>query len=80
MASKKTASRKKAPVKKTASAKKTAPAKKTAGKKKSTAPKRKSAPKKQTDLTSQLKKIGIGLMVLVAVCLTGAMVADLLIR
>jgi len=31
-------------------------------------------------MPSQLKKIGIGLMVLIAVCLTGAMLADLLIR
>ncbi len=80
MTSKKTASRKTGPVKKKASAKKTAPAKKMAGKKKSAAPKRKSPSTAQTNLMSQLKRIGIGLMILVAVCLTGAMVADLLIR
>ncbi|WP_024333233.1 divergent polysaccharide deacetylase family protein [Desulfotignum balticum] len=80
MTSKKTASRKTAGAKKTAAGKKTATAKKPAGKKKSTGSRRKSGKKTQTDLRSQLKKIGIGLMVLVAVCLTGAMVADLLIR
>jgi polysaccharide deacetylase 2 family uncharacterized protein YibQ len=64
------------------SSRKTAAAKKPARKKKSAAsrPRRKSSKKTQTDLTSQLKKIGIGLMILVAVCLTGAMIADLLIR
>ncbi|WP_040012085.1 divergent polysaccharide deacetylase family protein [Desulfotignum phosphitoxidans] len=80
MTSKKTSSRKTAGAKKTAVGKKPAAAKKPAGKKKSTASRRKSGKKPPTDLRSQLKKIGIGLMVLVAVCLTGAMVADLLIR
>jgi polysaccharide deacetylase 2 family uncharacterized protein YibQ len=74
MTSKKAASRK------PASAKKKTSARKPAGKKKSTASRRKKGKKPQPDLPSQLKKIGIGLMVLVAVCLTGAMVADLLIR
>ena len=74
MTSKKTASRK------TAGSKKKVGIKKPAGGKKPTASRRKSGKKPQTDLTSQLKKIGVGLMVLVAVCLTGAMVADLLIR
>lgn len=86
MTSKKTASRKpasvkkKAPAKKKVSAKKPASARKPAGKKKPAAARQKKGKKTQPDVPSQLKKIGIGLMILVAVCLTGAMVADLLIR
>jgi polysaccharide deacetylase 2 family uncharacterized protein YibQ len=59
---------------------KPAPARKPAAKKKTAASRQKKGKKSQPDLPSQLKKIGVGLMVLVAVCLTGAMVADLLIR
>ncbi len=66
-------SKKKAP-------KKPAPSKKPSGKKKTASPKKKSAAKKGVDVTSQLKKAMIGVVILVAVCLTGAMVADLLIR
>jgi polysaccharide deacetylase 2 family uncharacterized protein YibQ len=86
MTSKKTASRKpapgkkKAPAKKKVSAKKPASARKPAGKKKPAATRQKKGKKTQPDVPSQLKKIGIGLMILVAVCLTGAMAADLLIR
>jgi polysaccharide deacetylase 2 family uncharacterized protein YibQ len=74
MTSRKTPSRKPAPARKTTSARKPAAKKKTA------ASRQKKGKKSQPDLPSQLKKIGVGLMVLVAVCLTGAMVADLLIQ
>jgi polysaccharide deacetylase 2 family uncharacterized protein YibQ len=74
MTSKKTASRKPA-----ASRKKTSGVK-PVGKKKSAASRREKNKNTQSDMPSQLKKIGIGLMILIAVCLTGAMVADLLIR
>jgi polysaccharide deacetylase 2 family uncharacterized protein YibQ len=74
MTSKKTASRK------TAGAGKKASAGKAAGKKKSIPSSRRRGRSAKTDLPSQLKKIGIGVMVLVAVCLTVAMIADLLLR
>jgi uncharacterized protein len=59
--------------------KKTGAGKTTAGKKKGSSSK-KQARKKSVDIPSELKKVVIGILVLVAVCFTGAMVADILIR
>lgn len=65
--------------------KKPAPKKKAPGKtpsrtKKSSSPKKKDGSKKKVDVPSELKKVVIGILVLVAVCLTGAMLADIFIR
>jgi len=65
--------------KKTASRKK-AGAGKTTRKKKAPASGKKSVKKTSPDVRTQLKKIGLGILILVTVCLTGAMVADILIR
>ena len=73
MAIKKKGAKKPAPKKQTS--KKAAP-----GTKKSSSPKKKNGTKKRVDVPSELKKVVIGILVLVAVCLTGAMLADIFIR
>jgi uncharacterized protein len=60
--------------------KKTASSKNTGKKKKASKSGKKAGKKKHVDVSSQLKKVVIGVVVLVGVCLTGAMLADLLIR
>ena len=65
-------------IKKTAP-KKFGPSKKPVGKKKAPVPRKRSGKKKKT-LPFQIMRAGIGVLILVALCLTGAMVADLMIR
>ncbi len=65
--------------KKTSSRKKSG-AQKTARKKKVTTSGKKGVKKTKPDVLAQLKKIGFGVLILVTICLIGAMVADLLIR
>ncbi|MEE4362369.1 MAG: divergent polysaccharide deacetylase family protein [Desulfotignum sp.] len=60
--------------------KKPAPGKTPSRTKKSSSPKKKDGSKKNVDVPLELKKVVIGILVLVAVCLTGAMLADIFIR
>ncbi len=78
MAIKKKGAKKPAPKK--PAPKKTAPGKTPSRTKKSSSPKKKDGSKKKVDVPSELKKVVIGILVLVAVCLTGAMLADIFIR
>ena len=80
---KKTAPKKKSakrPAPKKQVSKKQAPGKTVTRTKKSTSPKKKGVTKKSVDVPLELKKVVIGILVLVAVCLTGAMLADIFIR
>jgi uncharacterized protein len=58
------------------------PLKKPVGKKPAPAPRKRGGKKKagKKTLSFQIKRAGIGMLILVALCLTGAMVADLMIR
>ncbi len=78
MAIKKKGAKKPAPKKQVS--KKSAPGKTPSRTKKSSSPKKKDGTKKSVDVPSELKKVVIGILVLVAVCLTGAMLADIFIR
>ncbi len=75
----KKAAPKKAVPKKSVS-KKAVPQKKTSGTKKSVSSKKKTGTSKNIDVPLELKKVLIGVLILVGVCLTGAMLADMFIR
>lgn len=75
---------KKKAAKKTATGKKktakTTPKKPASGTKKASSSTKQVRKKKTVDMVSQLKKVAIGVLVLSAVCLTAAMIADMLLR
>jgi len=54
--------------------------KKISGTKKSVSPKKKTGTPKKIDVPLELKKVIIGVLILVGICLTGAMLADMYIR
>lgn len=70
----------KKPAPKKSVSKKPAPGKTPSRSKKSTPSRKKDGSKKSVDVPAELKKVVIGVLVLVAVCLTGAMLADIFIR
>ncbi len=77
-AAKKTATGKTATGKKKTA--KTTPKKPASGTKKASSSTKQVRKKKTVDMVSQLKKVAIGVLVLSAVCLTAAMIADMLLR